>query len=321
MNLHLSTYQVPASTCGAARTTWVWLTGALVVLGLYLGSFTVQAGEVAIVARFGDPRRQVDEPGLHFKWPAPVDTVFRVDMRTHVLDPVIEEFLTNDQKSVKVDAFVAWRVADPQQFLKSLRSRTGAEEKIGQVLQSSLNGILRSGDFSDLVNLDPEGGRDLAQVRADVTEAVRERCRAGGYGVEIEMAGIERINFPQDNRDDVEKAMRSSRQLESRSILAGSREDAATIESKAQTDADKIVTTARAAALASKGKAEATALKEKNASWALNPELFDLVNRLDVAQQAMGNANLIIGYDHPLMRVFDGPTGQDSIGESAPVKK
>ena len=188
---------------GFARATWLWLVGALTVLALYLGSFTVQAGEVAIVARFGDPRRLVEEPGLHFKWPAPIDSLFRIDMRTNMLDPEIEEFLTDDQKNVDVDSFVAWRVDDPQQFLKSLRVRKSAEEKIGQVLQAALLEILNSGPFDDLVQLDPERERNLAQVRDDVTLAVRQRCRDYGYGVEILMAGIERVNFPYDNRAPV----------------------------------------------------------------------------------------------------------------------
>ncbi len=327
MSLPFPTNEPPANA-GLARTTGLWLIGASVAMALYLASFTVKAGEVAVVARFGDPRRLVEEPGLHFKWPAPVDTLFRVDTRTHVLDPVIEEFLTSDQKNVKVDAFVAWRVSDPQQFLTSLRDRTGAEEKIGQVLQSSLNGVIRSGLFSDLVSLeyelvpDEEGtsegtekapvrrrndGRDLAQVRADVTAAVRQRCKDAGYGVEIEMAGIERLNFPQDNRDKVERAMRLSRERISREFEAKSREETETTKTEASRKAATLRTEAEASATLTSGTSIAKAKKIETDARAHNPALFDLVSRYDTGQLALRNSDLILSNQHWLARLFDDP--------------
>lgn len=303
---------------GFARTTWLWLVAGLIAAGLYLGSFTVRAGEVAVVARFGDPRRLVEEPGLHFKWPAPVDTLFRVDMRTNVLDPEDDEFLTSDQKNVDVDAFVAWRVSDPQQFLKSLRDRTGAESKIGQVLQSSLVEVLNSGPFDDLVNLDPAHERNLAQVRQDVTDAVRARCAANGYGVEIEMAGIERINFPYDNRSSVEAAMRTSRDREARQITAEGQEIAAEIINKARGEADTIKNTADAKATAIRASGAAEAKSISAASRAASPELFDFLARHEVAQEALRGANVIFGSDHWLMRVFDDPAQPAAAGKEAP---
>ena len=293
---------------GFARTTWLWLIGGLAILGIYLGSFTVRAGEVAVVARFGDPRRLVEEPGLHFKWPAPVDTVFRVDMRTNVLDPEVDEFLTSDQKNVDVDAFVAWRVSDAQQFLKSLRDRTGAEDKIGQVLQSSLVEVINSGPFGDLVSLDPNQERDLAQVRQDVTDAVRARCAANGYGVEIEMAGIERINFPYDNRDSVEAAMRTARDREARRITAEGKEIANEIMTNAKREVATIQSTAQAEAMTIQGNGVAEAQRISAASREASPALFDILGRNEVAQEALRGSNVIFGSTHWLMGVFDDPS-------------
>ncbi|QDV06688.1 Modulator of FtsH protease HflC [Planctomycetes bacterium Poly30] len=309
-----------SSRNGFARTTGLWLVGALVVLALYLGSFTVRAGEVAIVARFGDPRRLVEEPGLHFKWPAPVDSLFRIDMRTNVLDPGIEEFLTDDQKNVDVDSFVAWKVADPRQFLKSLRDRQSAEEKIGQVLQSALLEILNSGPFDDLVQLDPDHERNLAEVREDVTRSVRQRCRDNGYGVEILMAGIERINFPYDNRSAVEAAMRTTRDKEAREIAAGGQEIAGAIMATAKTEAERIKTNAQSDATTIFGKAIAEAGAIKVKSRALNPELFDIVGRHETALLAMRGTNLVFGSDHWLMRVFEDPARRSlpGVAEESP---
>ncbi len=298
---------------GLAKTTWLWLVAGLVGLGLYMGSFTVRAGEVAIVARFGDPRRLVEEPGLHFKWPAPVDSVFPVDMRTNLLDPEADEFLTSDQKNVDVDAYVAWRVSDPQQFLKSLRDRTGAEDKIGQVLQSALVEVLNSGPFDDLVNLDPSHGRNLAEVREDVTNAVRAQCNANGYGVEIEMAGIERINFPYDNRRFVESAMRAERDREARRITAEGQEIASEITNNARREEATIRVAAERDATIIKGQSVAEANRISAASRDASPELFDTLKRLEVAQEALRGSNIIFGSEHWLMRMFDDPSQITSV--------
>ncbi|MFT5734298.1 MAG: membrane protease subunit HflC [Planctomycetota bacterium] len=303
-----STARTARARDGFVKTTWLWLVLGLGLLAIYLGSFTVKAGEYAIVARFGDPRRLIEEPGLHFKWPAPIDALFRIDMRTNVLDPEIEEFLTDDQRNVDVDAFIAWRVADPQQFLKSLRDRESAETKIGEVLQSALLEVLKSGPFDDLVSLEVNRERNLADVSADVTRKVRQLCLDNGYGVEIQMAGIERINFPYDNRSEVEAAMRSTRIKEARGFTAEGRVAAGMINSLARKEAATLTATAEADAAAIVGKAVAKANGLRLASRDLNPELFDIVARHEVAQQALRGANVIFPYDFWLVRVFDDPS-------------
>ncbi|MDP6874508.1 MAG: protease modulator HflC, partial [Alphaproteobacteria bacterium] len=54
-----------------ANTLRIGLAIVVVVLGVvgYSSLFTVQETEQALVLRLGEPRRQVKEPGLHFKMP------------------------------------------------------------------------------------------------------------------------------------------------------------------------------------------------------------------------------------------------------------
>ena len=61
----------------------VWILGALLLLLLALPSsvFIVHQTEVGIVTRFGKPKADLAEPGLHFKLPWPVDHVLRLDRR------------------------------------------------------------------------------------------------------------------------------------------------------------------------------------------------------------------------------------------------
>ncbi|HSV26829.1 MAG TPA: SPFH domain-containing protein, partial [Sedimentisphaerales bacterium] len=54
---------------------------ALVLL-LYSVSFQVRETESAIVTRFERPRGEaITEPGLYWKWPAPIEAVHKFDSR------------------------------------------------------------------------------------------------------------------------------------------------------------------------------------------------------------------------------------------------
>ena len=44
----------------------------VVILGLYMCAFTVRWQERALVVCFGRISRQVEEPGLNWKWPWPI---------------------------------------------------------------------------------------------------------------------------------------------------------------------------------------------------------------------------------------------------------
>ena len=289
---------------GAARATLVWLLTALVALGAGATTFVVQEGEVAVVARFGDPRRLVEEPGLHFKWPAPVDTVYPIDSRSHLLDPPIAEFLTVDQKNVEVDAVVAWRVEDPRVFLTSLRDRFGADDRIGKVLQSVVSEVLKRGPFDALVG-PPDRERTLEEVRREVTELMAARCRENDFGVAIELVGIERITFPEINKAAVERSMSAKREGYAANYRADGNEQAAEIDTRSRRDAKRILAQAEEKALTIRGQAIAEETKIKEAMIALNPELYWRLQSLELAQTALSGQTVILPSNHWLTRVFD----------------
>ena len=54
------------------------------VLLLYLICFQVRETESALVTTFGKPAKAITEPGLNFKWPAPIQMVYKFDSRLRV---------------------------------------------------------------------------------------------------------------------------------------------------------------------------------------------------------------------------------------------
>ena len=83
----------------------------LVIIGILL-SQSVYAGhqtEVAIVLQLGEPVRDVEDPGLHFKLPF-IQNVVYLDARILGYDATRASAYTSDNKNIVLDTVTRWRI-------------------------------------------------------------------------------------------------------------------------------------------------------------------------------------------------------------------
>ena len=85
----------------AFLATIVILLGAAAA-AVYASAFIVHQNEQALVLRFGEPKRMVRDPGLHWKVPI-LDTVDLFDRRILDIDTAPQEVTASDQKRLVVD--------------------------------------------------------------------------------------------------------------------------------------------------------------------------------------------------------------------------
>src|SRR5262245_32064848 len=91
-----------------------------IIFGLYMCTYQVRFTEVAILKTFGSANKKViDEPGLRFKWPAPIQSVVKYDRRIRLLDDTPEETPTRDSNNLIVSTFTTWTINDPYLFSTS----------------------------------------------------------------------------------------------------------------------------------------------------------------------------------------------------------
>ena len=104
----------------------------LIVLAILAASalFTVHQTQQAIVMQFGNPKRVVQEPGLHVKAPFWQNVVY-FDARVLDFAPQGEEIITSDQKRIVVDSFVRYRIDDPLKFFQSVGTETRVQSPAG----------------------------------------------------------------------------------------------------------------------------------------------------------------------------------------------
>lgn len=296
---------------------WIPLS-AIALLAVVLSSFQVEEGSYAVVTRFGKPVTLVEEAGLHFKLPSPIDSVVPIDMRMHLLDPEPGNYLTQDKKNLLVDSFLVWSVADPLQYYKAVGSRGAAEARLGEVLRSVVGDVLSSYNFEDILTINGEQS-GLALIAIDLQNAAAERVAANQMGLRISSFQVKRLNFPDQNKRAVFSRMETERQAISSGIRADGKEQYDKI--KAQTDREEaqLLAEARRKAAEIRGTAEAEAARLYAEAYNADPELYNFVRSLDAAEAAFaGKDNLIIlPADHPLLRVLGSmPAAAPSVGNS-----
>jgi modulator of FtsH protease HflC len=94
------------------------IVGAVLVLifVLLLFVFQVRQSEVAVVTTFGKPVANIDKPGAYFKWPWPIQKVYKFDQRIQNFEDKFSETLTADNNNLIVTVYTGWRISDASAF-------------------------------------------------------------------------------------------------------------------------------------------------------------------------------------------------------------
>lgn len=230
------------------------------ILGLCFISFQVREIESAIVMRFGNPSKEITEPGLYFKLPTPVDKVYKFDSRMRVLEAQMGETTTKGAIPIIVNTYVVWRISEPLEFYNSNSrgSITEAEDKLRSQISDTQNRIIGRHSFGEFVNSNPEkiNIKDIEeQIKNELQRAVAE----AGYGVKIETLGIKQLKVSEDVSKSVFERMRAERNSQTQETIS----QGEALATKIRTDADAKKTEllaaaeARAKAIRAKGDAEA----------------------------------------------------------------
>ena len=140
-----------------------------------------------------------------------------------------------------------------------------------------------------------------------------DRC-----GVEVTLAGIERLTFTADNMPAIERKMREERNGVATSISLEARKQASKISNESKRAVAEIQSAAEAEAIEIRGVAQARVKEIEAESLALDPDLFEFQRTLEVAEQVLRDGTLVIGTDHPLLKIFDVLLGSTSAAGGEP---
>ncbi len=281
------------------------LIGVAILVLVILSATTVilREHEGIVITRFGKPVRVLQESGLHWKMPWPIESIFRVDQRLDFLEVRISEALTEDKRNVILPVYLMWRPADPLKYLQTVGARESAATKLDALVTSARNEVLGSYSFPELLSRD---GQDLQffAMEQQILERVKPQA-AGAFGIEVVSIGFKQITLPEANTRFVFRRMTAERTQHAARFRAEGKQQANEI--RAKTDAEKaaIIADARQYAEEKSGIAEAKAAEIYADAHSEDPEFYRFLRELQVLREVVGNnTTLVLDADAPPFRLL-----------------
>lgn len=278
------------------------------VIALVLGiggssaMFTVDQTEQAMVMQFGNPQRQVSEPGLHFKTPFIQDVVY-YDSRILDLDPPPGQVILSDQKRINVDAFARYRITDTLRFFQALRTEAQFREQVGRILNSAVRNSMARNSLGDLLSAKREA------IMGEIQQRLADETK--DYGIEVLDVRVVRTDLPPEISQNVYNRMRSERVKEANQLRADG--DKAKLEITSRADRDKVVLIAEAQRKAQilRGEGDGERNRVLGEAYGQDPEFFAFYRSMTAYRKALasGDTNLVLSPDSDFFRFFNNQSG------------
>ena len=277
----------------------------IVLLVLASDSFyIIDETQQGVLTHFGKIAPPARQPGFHLKWPRPISRIYKVDRRIHAMTGLVQELITEDQKSVHVDGYLLWRVRDPILYVEAIRTGQNAVQRLKNLYMSS-SGIIISNEARDAfisLGLEHENLTDASQRIQGLIAPIAKK----DYGIDVLRTGIVKYTLPVSNRPSVIQRMISERARVAARYRSEGEEAAIRIEARAINEHEKLMADAHAEATAILGKAEAEAMALLGKAYKEDPEFYKFLRALDSYDRIIDrNTTLMLPADNELFKYLD----------------
>jgi len=268
--------------------------------------FIVNEFEQAIITQFGEWKRSVEKPGLHFKKPF-LQQVNLFDNRILATDAPQAEYLTQDKKRLVADPITRWRITDPLQFFKTVRDYAGARARVDDIVFAELRREVASYEFAAVI------AHRREEIMASVALKAREQAKT--FGIEIVDVRIKRADLPKEVQASVFARMQAERERIAKQYRAEGEEEA--FKLRAETDKQKTILLAevdkRSNILRGEGDAAATAIYAS--AYSKDPEFYAFLRSLQAYETFVGQkSTLLLSTNSELFRYLAGPNAAQPAG-------
>jgi regulator of protease activity HflC (stomatin/prohibitin superfamily) len=188
-----------SAVAAIAGTSLLWLLGANIRV--------IKQYERGVVYRFGRVQPRVREPGLAFLAPI-ADRLEKVNMQIITMPVPAQDGITRDNVTVRVDAVIYFKVADPVRAAVDVQDYRSA---IGQVAQTSLRSIIGKSNLDDLLS-NREGLNQGLELMID--------SPALGWGIHIDRVEIKDVVLPDSMKRSIARQAEAERERRARVITA-----------------------------------------------------------------------------------------------------
>lgn len=262
--------------------------------------YIIREGQQGIVFQFGDPVNVVVNPGIYVKAPFIQDLVL-LDKRILGTEPQTAEYLTLDKKRLVVDHISRWQIADPLLFFRTVRTETGAQARLDQVIAGRLREEIARKNFIDVVREEREAIMEV------VTEGANEP--AASFGIKLVDVRIQRIDLPTEVQASVFARMQAERNRIAKRYRAEGEEQAIQIRAAAEKEREIILATAYQESQILRGEGDALAAAIYAEAFGRDLEFYSLTRRLQVYGNIINDGStLVLPPGSDLLRYLQSPT-------------
>jgi membrane protease subunit HflC len=274
---------------------------AAVVLALALSAlFTVHQTEQALVLQFGDPKRKVTEPGLHFKLPFVQNAVY-IDRRVLDFDGDAQEVILGDQKRLVVDAFARYRIVDPLRFYQAVGTEAVLRGRVDTILDASLRKVL--GEVPLFTVLSADRSELMNKIRVQANTETKQ------FGIDIIDVRIKRADLPTENSQAIYRRMQTERDREAKELRAQGAELAQRIRARADRERRVILAEAGKESQIIRGQGDAQAVKIFADAFGRDVDFFTFYRSMQAYRNALADdsTSVVLTPDSQFFRFFDSP--------------
>jgi len=275
-----------------------------VVLLLYMCTFQVRSTEVAIKVTWGKPANEaITEPGLGFKWPAPIQSVVKYDKRIRILEDRTEETSTKDRKNILLTTYTLWRVADAAKFHTNFPNGVeDAKNKLLTTIGTHKLAVIGNRNLREFISTNPEN-RKMKEMEKILQSAIAKDSLA--YGVEIVGFGFKKLGLSPAVTTSIFEQMRSNEEKEAAKYLAEGEATASEIIAKATAAEQRILAAAHQKVAEIEANAQSV-VSGYYSEFEKHPELRIFLDKLRTNASALQTrTTIILDTTTPPWDVFD----------------
>ncbi len=298
---------------------------------LLIGSqsfFIVDEREQAIVLQLGQPKGEPRGPGIHFKTPF-VQNIRYFDRRVLSIDPRPEQVVISsahvekrkatdeDNKDIDsekgpsidnvsgepiiVDTFARYKIVDPLQFMKTLRTVANANSRIESILNDSTRAVLGETTLVELLS------DARTSVMRNIRTRVNDKIQKDALGIEIVDVRIVRADLTNELRQSTVKQMISELNERATERRSKGQERALEIKSTAEKEKTILLAEAERDSQIIRGEGDKTAIKIYADAFNVDKNFYSFLRSMEAYKKTMANpeTRLILSPDSDFFKHFN----------------
>ena len=320
----------------------------VVLLALCYGSmFTINERELGVVLEFGKHVRSIEKPGLYFKIPL-MQEVRRLPKTqqfwTSGSSDILEALPTKDGKKIEISVWAIWRITNPKQFVKEMRTVQNAEQQVLQRVRAGVRDVVTAYDLSevvrstdrkltnsfglaeipmmtsddsmdDLTNIEHtkvEMGREkiMAEIRKRIEAQLTVAAEGGGgptidRGIELIDVGVSNIGFTESVRKAAFARLEAFMDAIAARYENEGEQRKQEIINEVDAEAEKILGEGEEQSKRLRGEVEAEVIESFAKAIRATGDFYNFQRTLQVYEKALsGDTRLILTTDSDLLRML-----------------